>query len=429
MLVHLFGATSSPSCAGYALRRTAADNESEHNVAAVETVRNNFYVDDCLKSVKTTEEAIELSSQLRELLAKGGFRLTKWLSNDRQVLEKIPKSERAATVFNLDLQELPVERTLGVLWNVETDKFTFNIKVKERPNTRRGILSTTSSVYDPLGFVAPFILVAKMLLQDICTQGLGWDQEVSSQDLSRWTHWLEELPQLRNVSINRCLRPTVGEHKHDLHVFCDASQRGYAAVAYLRSTCQGNTHCAFVLGKTRLSPLKVMTIPRLELSAAVLACAVSQTIRKELEIPVKGVTFWTDSTSVLQYIRNESRRFHTFVANRIEKIHAVSDPSQWRYVDTKSNLADEGSRGIHACEITEDCMWLRGPEFLWKADTEWPIMPVSIDNKDLEFKTPPVHSLACRATMMDVILRYSTWTKLLKGLAWLLKFKKYLLRN
>ncbi|XP_033105089.1 uncharacterized protein LOC117107502 [Anneissia japonica] len=300
MLVHLFGATSSPSCAGYALRRTAADNESEHNVAAVETVRNNFYVDDCLKSVKTTEEAIELSSQLRELLAKGGFRLTKWLSNDRQVLEKIPKSETAATVFNLDLQELPVERTLGVSWNVETDKFTFNVKVKERPNTRRGILSTTSSVYDPLGFVAPFILVAKMLLQDICTQGLGWDQEVSSQDLSRWTHWLEELPQLRNVSINRY---------------------------------------------------------------------------------------------------------------------------------TKSNPADEGSRGIHACEITEDCRWLRGPEFLWKADTEWPIMPVSIDNKDLEFKTPPVHSLACRATMMDVILRYSTWTKLLKGLAWLLKFKKYLLKK
>ncbi|XP_033102417.1 uncharacterized protein LOC117105401 [Anneissia japonica] len=167
-----------------------------------------------------------------------------------------------------------------------------------------------------------------------------------------------------------------------------------------------------------------MTIPRLELSAAVL-----ETIRKELEIPVEGVIFWTDSTSVLQYFRNESRRFHTFVANRIEKIHAVSDPSQWRYVDTKSNPADEGSRGIHACEITEDCRWLRGPEFLWKADTEWPIMPVSIDNKDLEFKTPPVHSLACRATMMDVIVRYSTWTKLLKGLAWLLKFKKYLLNK
>lgn len=118
MLVHLFGATSSPSCANFALRKTAKDNESEFDPITVETVLSNFYVDDCLKSVSTTNQAIQLTSQLRGLLARGGFRLTKWLFNDQEVLNSIPESERAAAVKNLDFDSL-IQRALGVQWKVQ----------------------------------------------------------------------------------------------------------------------------------------------------------------------------------------------------------------------------------------------------------------------------------------------------------------------
>lgn len=134
-------------------------------------------------------------------------------------------------------------------------------------------MSATSSLYDPLGFVAPFTLIAKILLQDLCTQALGWDQLVGSVELQRWQDWLAEMPDLTPVKIARCLKPPHFENViYDLHVFGDASERAYAASAYLRVVdATGEIHCRFAMGKSRLSPLKKVTIPRLELSAAVLA--------------------------------------------------------------------------------------------------------------------------------------------------------------
>ena len=124
MLVHLFGATSSPSCASFCLKKTASDNQGEFDEETI-TVDRNFYVDDCLKSVPTTDKAVRLSGQLRELLSRGGFRLTKWISKDRNVIATVPVTERAPSVANLDLEDLPVERTLGVQWDMETDDFNF----------------------------------------------------------------------------------------------------------------------------------------------------------------------------------------------------------------------------------------------------------------------------------------------------------------
>ncbi|XP_071479017.1 uncharacterized protein [Diadema antillarum] len=437
MLVHLFGATSSPSCAGYALRKTAEDNQTDENEAAVKAVQENFYVDDCLTSVGTKEEAVKLCADLRELLSKGGFRLTKWVSNDHDVLQTIPVSERSTSILDLHLDDMPVERTLGVLWNVGTDQFGFRVSVKDKPATRRGILSITSSLYDPLGFAAPFILVAKILLQDMCAKGLGWDEEVGDSECMRWQQWLEELPQLERITIDRCLKPTSEVSQYELHAFCDASMRGYAAAVYLRTTStDGSIKCTFVMGKTRLCPLKTMTIPRLELSAAVLACSLMEVVKAELKLPISTTTYWTDSTSVLKYIRNESRRFHTFVANRITKIQSVSDPSEWRHVDTKSNPADDGSRGLQAREMTSDCRWICGPEFLQKPQECWPQPPTDLgENDDLAasgevLNDPEVKKGLVNLTTADPVQklteRYSTWNGLKRGVAWILRYKEYL---
>ncbi|XP_020629770.1 uncharacterized protein LOC110066859 [Orbicella faveolata] len=174
-LVHLFGGTSSSSCANYALRKTTDHNKEDLDAAAVETVKQNFYVDDCLCSVATDTQAVRLAGQLRELLSKGGFHLTNWISNSREVINSVPESERAPSVNDLDLNKNLVltERALGVQWNVQADTFSFKIANKEKSATRRGILSIVSSIYDPLGFVSPCILPPKAILQDLCLKGLG----------------------------------------------------------------------------------------------------------------------------------------------------------------------------------------------------------------------------------------------------------------
>ena len=133
MHVHLFGGASSPSCANFALKKTPKDNEADFNHQVIETVEQNFYVDDCLKSVSNEEDAVDLAKQLRELLAQGGFKLTKWLSNSRKVIEAFPESERASIVKNLDFNNWSVELALGVQWNIASDKFGFKIVIKDHP--------------------------------------------------------------------------------------------------------------------------------------------------------------------------------------------------------------------------------------------------------------------------------------------------------
>lgn len=185
-------------------------------------------------------------------MSKGGFKLTKWISNDRKVLESIPEILRAKDVKDLDLREgiLPIERALGVKWCVNTDTFGFKIVVKERPFTRRGILSVVSSVYDPLGLASPFILPAKILLQNLCRIGLDWDDEIPSSYKLSWQKWLDGLPKLSEFSIPRCFKPSnFGEIvETQLHYFSDASQAAYAAASYIRvRDVQDQVHCSLLI--------------------------------------------------------------------------------------------------------------------------------------------------------------------------------------
>ena len=176
MTVHLFGAGSSPGCANLALKTTAEDNESDLGADAADFLRKNFYVDDGLKSVKMVNEAISLIEKSKTMCQRGGFRLHKFISNRKEVIESIPINDRAKGIKDLDLEheDLPLERVLGIEWCIESDSFQFRIILKDKPFTRRGILSTVSSIYDPLGFAAPFLLEGKRILQEQrAVQGKG----------------------------------------------------------------------------------------------------------------------------------------------------------------------------------------------------------------------------------------------------------------
>ncbi|KAK7896434.1 hypothetical protein WMY93_021759 [Mugilogobius chulae] len=436
MSVHLFGAVSSPSCSNYALRRTADDNALEFSEDVINTVKENFYVDDCLKSTATEEEATKLIHGLTALCEKGGFHLQKWVTSSPNVLASIPQNIRAVGLENMDLDrdQLPVERALGMQWCVQGDTFSFRTAVKERPHTRRGILSVVSSLYDPLGFLSPFIIPAKLLLQELCRMNLKWDEPVPAAFSKYWSEWLSELQQMSGFKVDRCIKPqNFGTLvKAQLHHFSDASQTGYGTVSYLRLENEDSVHISFIMGKARVAPLKQITIPRLELAAAVLAVQVDSMLRKELQLSLEKSLFWTDSTTVLKYIFNETKRFHTFVANRVTAIREATVTDQWRYVNTKDNPADEASRGLTAKEFIKG-KWLKGPDFLHLPPNEWTTFDMessSISADDPEVKREAIVNAITTHNenpTSHLIHYFSSWSKLKTSVAWMLELKEKLL--
>ena len=436
MAVHMFGAVSSPSCASYALRKTADDNSADFSAETVLAVKQNFYVDDCLLSLSSEEAAMQRVQELSALCKRGGFVLEKWVSNSRSVLQTIAEDQWAKDIKELDLDrdKLPIERALGLLWCVESDSFKFKMEVKQQSLTRRGMLSITSSVYDPLGFLAPVTLSAKMLQQELCRRKSGWDETIPTDILQRWEMWLQEVKLLSSFKAERCLKPIgFGEPLgSQLHHFADASKDGYGTVSYIRlRNSRGNVHVAFLLGKARVTPLKAVTIPRLELTAAVLAARVDAMLRAELQIQLDKSVFWTDSTSVLRYISNEDKRFHTFVANRISAIREISNPSQWRHIGSKDNPADAASRGMKVSDFLKNQSWLEGPSFLRKSEADWPVSNYDVK---VESDDPEVRKEACvNATVHEslnatdyLISYFSDWRKLMVSVAWFLRLKNYL---
>ena len=418
MTVHLFGATSSPGCSNFGLKQAASDGKYEFGEDAALFVSSNFYVDDGLTSVASVKEAMDLASQTTALCAQGGLRLHKFASNSREVLESIPVEDRATGLQNLEIQpENVIERTLGLQWNIESDSFQFRIVLKERPLTRRGVLSTVSQVYDPLGFIAPVILLGKQLLQEVCHKGFDWDVPLPNDIKNRWLCWKDALFKLQDLKIPRCVKPSnFGPLKSvQLHHFSDASTIGYGQCSYLRLLdIDDRIHCCLVMAKARVAPLKMTTIPRLELTAALLSVNMSTFLAKELQYDHIEEFYYTDSKVVLGYISNESKRFHVFVANRVQQIRDHTNPDQWYHVDSKENPADLASRGMSVKHFLKNDIWFQGPSFLWQTELPshkmCPLEESSINDPEVKctFSTQTTEE---SNILPQLIQRFSSWHK------------------
>ena len=338
--------------------------------------------------MSSVEEAVNLAKELQTLLAQGGFNLTKWTSNHPAVLEAIPLSDRSKKIKERDIDAPLEERALGVYWHMEEDYLGFRTQAMSKPLTKRGILSMLSPIYDPLGMASPFILGARRIVQDLCRGKLGWDEKVGLSHEEQWTRWTNGLAQMATIRIPRCVLPPTSA-KQQLHHFSDASEKAYGVVSYLRSEDQeGRTYSNIVMAKSRLAPLKTLTIPRLELQAATLATRQDALLRWELDLELEPSQFWTDSTIVLQYILNQERRFYTFVANRVAEIREKTDVEQWHHVSTKENPADDASRGVAAGSLGLS-RWLHGPTFLLEPQKDWPKSEIAstLNHEDPEVKS------------------------------------------
>ena len=370
----VFGVNSSPFQAQFVLQHHAKKFKDTFPLAA-ETVLRSTYMDDSMDSVANEDQGIELHKQLSQLLRQAGMHARKWLSNSPRVLRDIPLQDRKAEV-DLDADYLPSTKTLGVWWLSDQDVFTFreNAPSSDVKYTKRNFLKQIATLFDPIGFLAPFTIRAKMLLQQMWMAGFDWDEELTEPLTNAAWAWFSELPELTLLQIPRCL--LVGGKQIDnvsLHTFVDASEDAFGAVAYVRYSYQdGTISTNIVAAKTRVAPSIATSIPRLELMGAVIGVRLSTRIASVLELHMSQAVFWSDSQNVLWWIHGHSRDFKPFVANRVGEIQTSTDPEQWRYIPTSLNPADILSRGMTAADLAKCDRWWKGPEFLRKPEEAWP---------------------------------------------------------
>ena len=278
--------------------------------------------------------------------------------------------------------------------------------------------------------MAPLLLEGKSILQELCRLDVEWDEPVPPEIKCKCQNWKDELLALEKVSISRCYKPDKFGLvvRTELHHFSDASTRGYGQCSYLRMiNDQNNIHCALVIGKSRVAPLKPVTIPGLELTAAVCSVRISKQIKHELEYKIDDEYFWTDSMVVLGYIASMTRWFHIFVANRVQEIQESTKIEQWRHVKTEQNTADKASRGMRANELTGS-RWLIGPEFLWKQDSDYsdlkrdhqPTYVLSDDDPEVKksiVMTTIASTQLSLATLDERICYFSSWFRAKRAVA------------
>ena len=437
MTSHLFGGVWCASSSTYALRRTV--NETPAVEPLVEYAINHaFYVDDCLISVPDVASGRTVIKEAPLVLANGGFNLTKFAVNDVVLLSEVAESCRSKEVVEFGTE--CETKALGVNWRIATDEFFFAIQRDLNvPLSRRSMLSLISSIYDPLGLISPIVLGGRLLFQEATMRKLSWDEQIPADIAAKWQSWIKSLASISMLSFPRCIKPAVFDDAVlELHHFSDASSRAYGCCTYIRCVNKdGAVHVQLVTSKSRVAPIKVCTIPRLELQAAVLSVKMDILLRQEMDLQFVGSTFWTDSEIVLKYIANESRRFQVFVANRVSFIHEHSIPDQWKYVSTKTNPADLVTRQQNPLNMNND-VWLNGAEFLSLHKCYWPML--ELKSHDLTENDPEVrkssYSVVCdfcvgdrleRDSVINRIMKhYSSWFKMKRAVVWLKKFISFI---
>lgn len=421
MQVHIFGKTDSPCIADWALKRTAPDNDQQLK----RIIEDEFYRDDFLYSLNCKSELNKICIKLIDVLSIYGFNLTKWKASDPDILKNIPKEKLVNQNIKLDLNSDIKERALGLLWDVKNDQLTFQHSPKTLPNTKRGILSLVASVFDPLGILTPGILEAKLIIQSLWKMKVDWDDKIPNDILNRYQQWLKELCHIKEIYISRWFNIDI-EKKSDieLHIYSDASNSAYGAVAYLKSISSNKS--VFLMSKSRLAPIKekTLTTPRLELQAAVTAVRLKDTIVEIFNIQFVRVMFWVDSQIVLNYIKNTSRKFPTFVMNRLNEIRLNSNISDWNFISGNQNPADLCTRYTPFSILKSNKTWFYGPEIdnlvIPNDETENSITDTEEDHSSVNFTN--LKSIDNKELFNWE--HYSSYTKLLRHVAWVIKIVK-----
>ncbi|XP_070854959.1 uncharacterized protein [Drosophila suzukii] len=388
-----FGTASAPFTAIRVIHQIASD-ERERYPLAEHVLKKEIYVDDVHETI---DGALKIRNDVIAALQSAGMELKKWASNHPDILESIPTTDLSnSSVFEIDNKDSI--KTLGWYWHPNKDGFGFNLKFSFNPIfTKRSILSTVARLFDPLGYLAPVIIAAKILLKEVWSfrierkdeppASLDWDDPLPDQLAERWRQLIQELPDIEEIHIPRWLGFDLRHVSTlQLHMFCDGSSMAYAACAYLRASCtDGSVQVILLAARSRVTPVKPLTIPRVELSGALLCTQLADWIVNQLQAShhTISVHYWSDAMIVLYWISGDPRRWKTFVSNRIGAILEASSPSQWRHVLTQENPADCATRGLTPSQLKHHTLWWNGPHWLHLSEEHSPVNPVQSPKSEL----------------------------------------------
>ena len=421
LLTVTYGMACAPYLAIRTLRQLAAD-EGSRFPGAQKAIYNDTYVDDIVTGADDTSAAVALRDELMSLLKSGGFPLRKWVSNDPQVLDGLPRADRLRPSWKDFKNEGPVN-ALGISWDPVQDQIRVTVPAidSRRPVTKREVLSCIARLFDPIGWLAPVIITAKILMQDLWKQSVRWDELLPPTMMVRWQRFQDDLPEIKQIRIPRWLGMR-GTQPIQIHGFADASQKGYAAVVYI---CLANGEgCPHLLSsKTRVAPVKSITIPRLELCAAVLLVRLLRKVVKQVEQQVDSIYAWTDSLIVLSWLASEPSRWTPFVSHRVSEIQMYSKDIRWSHVSSGDNPADLASRGVRVGFLTKSSLWWHGPTWLRSAPSHWPPSKDLVTMTEYEAHAERRDTVCCQSQVeADILSRFSSLTHMIRVIARCLKF-------
>lgn len=396
-----FGQTAAPFLAIRAMQQCAADHAQEFPEGAQE-VKQSFYVDDLLTGGSSPAKTINLIRQITGVLNYGHFPLAKYCSNSIEVNRAIN-----GAAAEIEIKDPEMKSVLGLIWIAQKDQLAF--KLSPTPSremwTKRYILSEIGRLYDPNGYIAPIIIVAKIIIQELWKNKSDWDEPVIEPILGKWNNFRKQIHDVKKITIPRWLG-TADDSKTQLHGFSDASQSAYACCVYARTThFTGRITIQLIQSKTRVAPIQTVNIPRLELCGAHLLTKLITSIIRSIKIPIEQSFCWVDSEVVLQWLFKYPGTLKTFVGNRVAYIQEKSQDHNlpWHWVPGPENPADLASRGVTPSQLVNNSLWWHGPKWLSQSEDNWPEDRQPHKTIDTELTKQEIKSIAMTVIAIPTI--------------------------
>lgn len=391
-----------------------AEDERSRFPLGAKIIESHSYVDDIFAGADTVQQVKKARQELSDILSTGGFPLSKWAVNCSDIY---PAGDTNPRHF----QEVEGVNTLGLTWSPINDAFSLNVNLLPSTSiTKRSILSEVSRLFDPLGWIAPVVIIGKIMIQDLWIAGIDWDHTLPTELSEKWVRFRTTLPELETLKIPRWVSVCDSNSASiKLIGFCDASKRAYAAAVYLRAT--GSNGCVYsnlLVAKTKVTPVKTQSVPRLELCGAVLLTRLIKTVRTGLNFSRAPIYAWTDSQVVLAWIKGHASKWPTFVANRVAKIQATLLAKHWGYLRTNENPADLATRGISPRDLIGSKLWWQGPVWLQDSESSWlSALSESPVVEEIRIPTTTVLHASAVPELYGLLSKYSNLSKLIRILA------------
>ncbi|XP_054708996.1 uncharacterized protein LOC129218696 [Uloborus diversus] len=341
--------------------------------------------DDLISGAKSDKEVYYISSTASDIFKEAGMNLRKFNTNSVK-LRKMWEEKGMCETAELRNDTLKI---LGLLWNTDSDSLHFDVPdfredCKINPS-KRVVLKSVLKIFDLLGILLPFTVRMKSLLQETWQRGIGWDENLPNDLKYEWESWCSEIDHLPKFEISRKYFPGGLENFDtiELHIFSDASPKAYGAVAYFRcAKIDNEIRTSLVWAKCRVSPIKRLTIPRLELMDAIIAARMCKYLKTVFSSHVLDVHIWSDSIVALHWIKGSPINWKPFVANRVEEIQSLTNPRIWNFTPGKANPGDLLTRGESLTSLVENTLWFEGPDWLSMPKERWPKHDILPSNND-----------------------------------------------